>query len=94
VDAGASFHGTAIGLHIDETDKIKCPMSLHFGGDDPVVPMEEVNAIKEAYSNHSNVEINVYPGIGHNFSMPHKPGYDESVAMTSRASVLKAFQSM
>ena len=94
VDAGAAFHGVSIGKHLDETERISCPMSLHFGGDDPAAPMDEVNAIKESYADHSNVDIGVYSGIGHNFAMPYKPGYDENAANTSRAAALKLFKSM
>ncbi len=94
VEAGASFHGAGIGLHLDETKKIKCPMSLHFGEDDPVVPIDEVNAIQKAYSHHSNAHIGVYPDVGHNFAMPYKQGYDKSTAMKSRAAALKTFRSM
>jgi len=94
VDAGASFHGTAIGKHLDETSNIICPMSHHFGGNDPAVPMEEVNAIKEAYACTPNTVIEVYSGIGHNFAMPSKSGYDENAAVKSRAAALKVFQSM
>jgi carboxymethylenebutenolidase len=94
VNAGAAFHGAAIGLHLDETNKITCPISLHFGENDPVVPLDEVDAIKEAYSNLSKSDIGLYPGVGHNFSMPYKSGYDEAAALTSRAAALKVFQSM
>ena len=94
VDAGVSFHGTAIGQHLDETSNITCPVSHHFGGDDPAVPMDEVNAIKEAYSQNPNADIGIYPGIGHNFSMQNKPGYDESAANISRSAALRIFRSM
>lgn len=94
VDAGASFHGAGIGMHLDETDKITCPMSHHFGADDPVVPMDEVDAIKEAYAKIPNTNIGIYSGVGHNFSMPYKPGYDENAAKSSRGAALKIFQTM
>jgi carboxymethylenebutenolidase len=94
VDAGASFHGAGIGLHLDETYKVLCPMSLHFGETDPVVPMEEVNAIQEAYAGHTNADIVVYPGVEHNFAMPYKQGYDVAAAKASRTAALKIFQSM
>ena len=94
VDAGASFHGTAIGQHLDETSNITCPVSHHFGGDDPAVPMDEVNAIKEAYAQNPNADIGIYPGISHNFSMPNKPGYDDSAANSSRSAALRIFRSM
>ena len=94
IDAGAAFHGTAIGKNLDETDKISCPMSLHFGDKDPVVPMDEVNAIKAAYANNKNADIAVYEGADHSFSMPWHPSYHEGAAKASRQSVLKCFQAM
>jgi carboxymethylenebutenolidase len=93
-DAAAAYHGTMIGLHLDEVDKISCPVSWHFGDQDPVVPMEEVGQIKEAFAGHGNAEIVVYEGAGHNFSMPQKDGYHPEAAAASRASVLRCFQSM
>ena len=94
VNAGAAFHGSGIGRHLDETNKITCPMSLHFGEVDPVVPMEELKSIKEAYAGHTNVDIGIYDGVEHNFSMPYKPGYDEAAAKASRVAALDAFRSM
>ena len=94
IDAGAAFHGTAIGKNLEETNKITCPMSLHFGGNDPVVPMEEVNAIKTAYAGKTNVDIAVYEGAGHSFSMPSNQGYDADVANASREAALTLFRSM
>ena len=94
IHAGAAFHGTAIGKNLDETNKITCPMSLHFGDNDPVVPMEEVNAIKDAYAGKPNVDIVVYEGAGHSFSMPSNQGYDADVARASRESALALFKSM
>jgi carboxymethylenebutenolidase len=94
VDAAGAYHGTAIGLHVDETPKVKCPVSFHFGDQDPVVPMDEVEAIKKAYAGRDNAEIGVYEGATHNFSMPHKEGYDAAAAAASRAAVLNCFKSM
>jgi carboxymethylenebutenolidase len=73
---------------------VTCPVSFHFGEVDPAVPMEEVEAIKQAYANHGNAEIAVYPDAAHNFAMPYKQGYQEAAATASRAAVLRCFQSM
>ena len=54
---------------------MKCPVSFHFGGDDPFVPMDEVNAIAAAYDGHDNAEIVTHAGASHNFAMPYKEGY-------------------
>ena len=73
---------------------IACPVSFHFGDADPVVPMDEVEAIRKAYANHANAEIVVHPGAAHNFAMPRKDGYQEAAAKASRAAVLRCFKSM
>lgn len=94
VDAAGSYHGTKIGEHLDETDKVKCPVSFHFGSEDPAIPMEEVEAITAAYASHGNAEIVVHPDASHNFAMPTKPGYQEAACTASRAAVLRCFQSI
>lgn len=93
-DAAGAFHGTMIGLHLDEADKVNVPVSFHFGDQDPIVPMEEVEAIRKAYANKPKAEIKVYPGATHNFSMPQKDGYNPPVAKASREAVLNCFRSM
>ena len=93
-DAAGAFHGTLIGKHLDETDSVKCPVSFHFGADDPVVPQEEVAAIQKSYTSHTNAEIVVHAGASHNFSMPQKQGYHPQAAAAARAAVLKAFNTM
>ena len=55
-----------IGQHLDETDKVKCPVSFHFGDQDPVVPMDEVEAIQKSYASHDNAAIVTYEGATHN----------------------------
>jgi carboxymethylenebutenolidase len=93
-DAAGSYHGTMIGQHVDEVDRISCPVSYHFGDQDPVVPMDEVAEIRTAFAGRDNSEIVVYPGATHNFSMPQKDGYHAEAATASRAAVLRCFQSM
>ena len=94
IDAAAAYHGTGIGQNLDETSRIACPVSFHFGGADPAVPMDEVKQVIEAYGGRADAEIAVYDGIGHNFSMPYKPGYDADAAKASRDAVLRCFRSM
>jgi len=94
IDAAASFHGTAMGQHVDEAGRIACPVSFHYGDSDPVVPMDEVAAVQGAFAGRANADIQVYAGAGHNFAMPRKQGYQEAAARESRARVLRCFRSM
>lgn len=93
-DAAGAFHGTMIGEHLDEVGKVNVPVSYHFGAEDPVVPMEEVEAVKAAFAGRPGAEIAVYDGCGHNFSMPHKPGYHAPAATASRDAVLRCFNTL
>ena len=94
IAAAASFHGTLMGQHLDEVDRVTCPVSFHFGDADPVVPMEEVDAIRKAFAGRASTDIGVYHGAGHNFAMPRKDGYNAAVAKESRDRVLRCFTSM
>lgn len=94
IDAAASFHGALMGQHVDEVEKIRCPVSFHFGESDHVVPIEEIDAIRKAFAGRANADIGVYHGAGHNFAMPRKDGYNAAVAKESRERVLRCFKSM
>jgi carboxymethylenebutenolidase len=94
INAAGSFHGTAMGQHLDEVAKVTCPVSFHFGDSDHVVPMDEVNAIKKAFAGRSNADIQVYAETGHNFAMPRKQGYNAAAAKESRDRVLRCFKTM
>lgn len=94
IDAAAAFHGTYIEKHLDESNNVTCPISFHFGVDDPVIPMDQVDAIKASYHQHANADITAHPGAGHNFSMPFHENYHPAVAKKSRDAVLSCFRSM
>ncbi len=94
IDAAAAYHGTYIEKHLDETHKITCPVSFHFGVEDPVIPMDQVKLIQESYASHDNAEIIAHPNAGHNFSMFNKDLYHPEVAKASRDAVLKCFRSI
>ena len=94
INAAGSFHGTAMGQHLDEVARVTCPVSFHYGDTDPVVPMDEVHAIQTAFAGRAGADIQVYERAGHNFAMPHKEGYNPAAAKESRARVLRCFKSM
>jgi carboxymethylenebutenolidase len=79
-DAAVSFHGTNIGEHLGEAQLRNPKMSLHFGGDDPLVPAEEIKAIKGALEGFPEVMIYVYPGAKHGFAQIGSRAYDPAAA--------------
>lgn len=93
-DAVGAYHGTRLHLYTDEAEALRVPTSLHYGDDDPAVPMDQVRQVQAALGAKTNVEIQVYSGGKHNFSMPTKPGYDADIARASRAAVIGCFSAL
>jgi carboxymethylenebutenolidase len=92
-EAGASFHGTFIHTALDEKDRLNGPFSLHYGADDHVVPMDQVDQIRAALADKDG-EIFVYEGAGHSFALPDAPSYNPAVARLSEERALAVFSRM
>jgi carboxymethylenebutenolidase len=82
VKAVATFHGTRIDRHLDEARRISAA-TLHFGGNDSLVSMQAVDAIRGAFDGNRSVDIRVYPGAEHGFSFEGRPSYDKVAATES-----------
>jgi carboxymethylenebutenolidase len=91
VDAAAAYHGAQIGLSLSPVPRV--PVSLHFGEDDPIAPMSEVDAIKAALADAPG-EVYVYPQTTHNFAVPGVPGYDPAVAALSEERAFTLFETL
>ena len=92
-EAGASFHGTFIHTVLDEADKLNGPFSFHYGEDDHIVPLEQVDRIRTALAGKDG-EIFVYAGAGHSFALPDAPQYNPEVARISEDRALAVFSRM
>ncbi len=68
--------GVAAGPHalLDQAGRIRCPMLLHVGADDPLIPAEHREAIDRALSATGvPFEQHVYAGAGHAFANEDRP---------------------
>lgn len=77
-DAVVAYYGSGIAGAVDRATDIECPLLMHFGGEDPYLPVADIEKITEATSSMSNIEILVQPGAGHAFDnhaseMFHQP---------------------
>jgi carboxymethylenebutenolidase len=55
----------------------RCPVIMHFGADDALIPLATVDAIKAA---HPDVPIFVYEGAGHGFNCDRRADFRPEVA--------------
>lgn len=79
-DAAVIFYGSDV---YDEIDRAPaCPTILHYGDRDHVVPIERVEAIRDA---HPACELHVYPGAGHAFYNPEQEHYGAAAARLAHA---------
>lgn len=53
--------------------ELHAPVQLHFGETDHGIPLDGVEAVKQA---HPEIEVHVYPGAGHGFGCDQRGSYD------------------
>jgi carboxymethylenebutenolidase len=68
LDAVVTWHGSRLDEFLDLAAEIRCPMRLHFGDSDPVMPMDRVALVQEAFASRDDVVIVIHQGAGHGFS--------------------------
>jgi carboxymethylenebutenolidase len=74
----ATWHGTQMERYLGRAAQMRCPMRLHFGGVDPFVPMDAVQAVRAAFAGRGDVRILIHDGATHGFSHRGSPrSYDE-----------------
>ncbi|HEV3225448.1 MAG TPA: dienelactone hydrolase family protein, partial [Acidimicrobiales bacterium] len=66
-DAVVSYYGSTIADRLSEAENLTCPIIFHFGGNDPFIPNEQVDAIRAHLDDRPNVEIHVQHQAGHAF---------------------------
>lgn len=87
VDAAVSYYGrhTATWLEL----KPRCPVMYHFGGRDPLIPLEIVHAIQEGRPEGT---FFLYPEAGHGFNCDERPEYHAPSAALALQRTLEFLQ--
>jgi carboxymethylenebutenolidase len=76
-DACVSYYGSGIADRLNECDELTCPILFHFGGNDPFIPNEQVDAIRARLGERPNVEIHVQHQAGHAFENHLAPQFHD-----------------
>jgi carboxymethylenebutenolidase len=88
--ASSSYYGSLVkqfaGL------PLKCPVIVHLGHTDPMIPAgETARAINAA---HPDVPVHIYEGAGHGFNNPSPERYNHEAADLARRRTLDLFESV
>jgi carboxymethylenebutenolidase len=79
--AAVGYYGGAIAAQLDEQPR--CPVMLHFGEDDPSIPMSDVAKIKGAVDP-SLVQVFTYKEAGHAFNREGNAAWRGEAARVAR----------
>ena len=84
-----SYYGARNVPFLDEP--LRAPMQFHFGGQDPAIPPEAVQAHREKVGDEA--EVFLYPGAGHAFNRDLDPGhYHADAARQAHAHAMALFE--
>jgi carboxymethylenebutenolidase len=76
-DACVSYYGSGIADRLSECEHLTCPILFHFGGNDPYIPNEQVDAVRAHLGERPNVEIHVQHQAGHAFENHFAPQFHD-----------------
>jgi len=68
-DAGISCHGTQLLDYVGELEGLRKPVCLLWGDQDVKAPPEVLDAYRSAAERMDNVELHVFPGVLHGYTM-------------------------
>jgi carboxymethylenebutenolidase len=75
-DAGLSCHGTQLLDYIGELDGVTQPVCIMWGDQDHVAPKPVLDAYRAVPQRLANVEVHIFPGILHGYTMPSAKAFD------------------
>jgi carboxymethylenebutenolidase len=90
-DACVSYYGSGVADRLDESGDIACPVILHFGGQDPFIPSDQVERIREVLGGRDDVELHVHGGAGHAFENFLAPQFHDAAAASQSWPLTVAF---
>ncbi|CCQ72264.1 dienelactone hydrolase family protein [Magnetospira sp. QH-2] len=76
VGAAVGWYGRHIPQFVD-TDSPQCPVMMHFGMDDPLIPADNREAVAAAFP---DITLHQYEGAGHGFNCDRRPDYREQAS--------------
>jgi carboxymethylenebutenolidase len=76
-DAAVCYYGSGIAGMLDQSDRISCPVLLHFGGADPYIPREQIEAVCASAAATSHMECVIQEGAGHAFDNHFSPMFSQ-----------------
>ncbi len=75
VASAVAYYGRQVIDFLDE--RPRCPVIMHFGGEDALIPRSAISAIKAAFP---DIPIHLYEGAGHGFNCDRRADFRKEAA--------------
>jgi carboxymethylenebutenolidase len=89
-DVAVVYYGSGIPGALGDAAAITCPTIMHWGGADPYIPREQVDAVAAMAASHDLIECHVHEGAGHAFDNP-APMFADPAARAAAWELTAAF---
>ncbi|MGH8980411.1 MAG: dienelactone hydrolase family protein [Acidimicrobiales bacterium] len=90
-DACVAYYGSGIGGELDVATRITCPIMFHYGGADPYISRQEIDAVTAAFGGRRDAEIVVQERAGHAFENSFAPAFSNPQAAAASWPVTVSF---
>jgi carboxymethylenebutenolidase len=90
-DVAVVYYGSGIPGALGDADRIECPTIMHWGGADPFIPRDQVDAVAAMAAEHPRIECHVHEGAGHAFDNHRNPKFHVPEAAAAAWELTAAF---
>jgi carboxymethylenebutenolidase len=66
-DTVVAYYGSGIPEMLDDSDHITAPVLMHFGAEDPYIPLEQAQQVAQAAAGRTGWQVHIQPDGGHAF---------------------------
>ncbi len=80
VDAAVCYYPGSIETQLEQAEKVRCPILIHFAEKDHYISAEAVKATQAKFAGAKNAVIEVYPGVDHGFNCWERPAYHQATS--------------
>jgi len=93
-DAGMACHGTELHHYLAELKLARGPLSLHWGDQDHIAPLETLEMIQGAVADMPAAEVKIYPGVRHGFTAPSSPAWDAAATEAAIGRIIEVLRGL
>lgn len=90
-DAAVCYYGSGIPEALGDAATITCPVLVHYGGADPFIPREQIEAVGATAAGHDAIEFHIHEGAGHAFDNTFSERFHNPQAAAAAWELTSAF---